>query len=77
MISLTLGFSLFLLSYLPGHLTASDGWAAAVISYMGLFDHLNDFARGLVDSRHVVFYLSSTFLFLFLMLRVVESCRWK
>jgi ABC-2 type transport system permease protein len=77
MISLTLGFSLFLLSYLPGHLTVSDGWAASVISYVGLFDHLNDFARGLVDSRHVVFYLSTTFLFLFLTLRVVESRRWK
>ena len=75
-ISLTLGFSLFLLSYLPGHIPMADGWVAAVISYVGLFDHLNDFARGLVDSRHVVFYLSTTFLFLFLTLRVVESRRW-
>ena len=38
---------------------------------------MNDFARGLVDTRHVVFYVSLTFLFLFLTLRVVESRRWK
>jgi len=76
-ISLTLGFSLFLLSYLPGHLPMADNWVASAISYVGLFDHLNDFARGQVDSRRVVFYLSTTFLFLFLTLRVVESRRWK
>jgi len=34
-------------------------------------------ARGVVDTRTVVFYLSLTFLFLFLTLRVVESRRWK
>ena len=78
MITLTLSFSLFLLSYLPGHFSASDdSLVAAVLSYVGLFDHLNDFARGLVDTRHVIFYLSMTFLFLFLTLRVVESRRWK
>lgn len=77
MLCLTMCFSLFLLSYLPGHLPASNGWMASVVSYIGMFDHLNDFARGLVDTRRVVFYLSFTFLFLFLTLRVVESRRWK
>ena len=35
------------------------------------------FARGVVDSRAVVFFLSLTFFFLFLTLRAVESRRWK
>ncbi len=77
MVSFTLGFTLFLLSFLPGHLPAGAGWEAAVFSHVALFDHMNDFARGVVDTRHVVFYLSLTFLFLFLTLRVVESRRWK
>jgi ABC-2 type transport system permease protein len=38
---------------------------------------MNDFARGVVDTRTLVFYLSLTALFLFLTLRVVESRRWK
>jgi len=38
---------------------------------------LHDFARGVVDSRAVVFFLSLTFFFLFLTLRAVESRRWK
>ena len=37
----------------------------------------SDFARGVVDTRAVIFYVSATFLFLFLTLRVVESRRWK
>lgn len=77
MISLTLSFTLFLLSFMPGHMTGLPGWQAEVLSYVAMFDHMNDFARGLVDTRHVVFYLSLTFLFLFLTLRAVESRRWK
>ena len=42
-----------------------------------LFDQMHDFARGVVDTRAVIFYVSATFLFLFLTLRVVESRRWK
>ena len=38
---------------------------------------MDDFARGVVDTRAVVFYVSATFFFLFLTLRVVESRRWK
>jgi ABC-2 type transport system permease protein len=77
MISFTLGYSLLLLSYLPGHLPLSAAWQEDFVSYVSLPDHMNDFARGVVDTRHVVFYLSAIFLFLFLTLRVVQSRRWK
>lgn len=76
MISFTVGYTLFLLSWLSGNLQLAPGWQASLVSYVALFDHMNDFARGMVDSRHVVFYVSATFLFLFLTLRVVESRRW-
>ena len=42
-----------------------------------MFEQMDDFARGVVDTRAVIFYVSLTFLFLFLTLRVVESRRWK
>jgi ABC-2 type transport system permease protein len=77
MISFTLGFTLFLLSFLPGRLPLTAGWQGTVLSYFALADHMNDFARGLVDTRYIVFYVSLTIMFLFLTLRVVESRRWK
>jgi ABC-2 type transport system permease protein len=77
MISFTLGFTLFLLSFLPGHLPMTAGWVGAALSYFALADHMNDFARGLVDTRYIMFYVSATVLFLFLTLRVVEGRRWK
>lgn len=80
LISFVLGVSLFSLAYLaksaqtkqPGAL-----WEAQVFSHFNLFDHMDDFARGVVDTQTVVFYVSLTFVFLFLTLRVVESRRWK
>ena len=42
-----------------------------------LFKQMDDFTRGVVDTRAVVFYVSLTFFFLFLTLRAVESRRWK
>ena len=77
MISFVLGVTLFSLGFLAKAIPVATQWQSQVISYFGLFDQMNDFARGVVDTRAVVFYLSLTFFFLFLTLRVVESRRWK
>ena len=53
------------------------GWAAQILHHINAIEHMRDFTRGVVDTRQVVFYLSLTFWFLFLTLRVVESRRWK
>jgi ABC-2 type transport system permease protein len=36
------------------------------VSYLNLWEHMDDFSRGIVDSRRVVYYVSGTALFLFL-----------
>ncbi|HAO77367.1 MAG TPA: hypothetical protein DCQ92_00040 [Verrucomicrobia subdivision 3 bacterium] len=78
MISFVLGVSLFSLGFLAEALPATtQPWQLQIVSYFGLFEQMHDFARGVVDVRAVVFYVSATFLFLFLTLRVVESRRWK
>jgi ABC-2 type transport system permease protein len=77
MICLVLGVSLFLLSFLSGQLAVSDTWQASALAHFALVEQMHDFARGVVDTRPVVFYLSVTVFFLFLTLRVVESRRWK
>jgi len=77
MISFVLGVSLFALGFLAEAIPMAGRWQAQAISYFGLFEQMRDFARGVVDTRAVIFYVSATFWFLFLTLRVVESRRWK
>jgi len=75
--SFVLGLGLFILSLRSLVPAPSTDWAAKVFSYISLSEHMEDFARGFVDTRHIVFYLSWTLVFLFLTLKVVESRRWK
>ena len=77
MISFVIGVSLFSLGFLAEAIPATTHWQSQVLSYFNLFEQMHDFARGVVDTRAVIFYVSLTFLFLFLTLRVVESRRWK
>jgi ABC-2 type transport system permease protein len=72
-----LGMGMFLLSYLPYIFKSAPPWQAKLYSYISMIEHLRDFSRGVVDTRHVVFYLTLTAFFLFLNLKVVESRRWK
>lgn len=76
MIALALGVSLYLLSFLSYAMTAT-GWMAKIFNHLSLVEQMRDFARGVVDIRPVVLYLSLTVLFLFLTLKSVESRRWK
>ena len=77
MISFALGFSILLVSYLSDRPLVTTGWLGDIVSQVALVGHMRDFSRGIVDTRHVVFYVTLTALFLFLTLRVVESRRWK
>lgn len=75
-LSLAMGISLFMLSYFVMGASSASDWRSQ-FSYLSLIEYMKDFARGVVDTRPLVFYLSSTALFLFLTLKVVESRRWK
>ena len=77
MISFVLGASLFSLGFLAQAMRGGTDWRSQVLAHFNLFDHMHNFARGMVDLGTVTFYLSATLLFLFLTLRVVESRRWK
>ena len=77
MVGFVLGVTLFAMGFLAEALPVTAQWQSQVLSYFGLFEQMHDFARGVVDTRTVVFYVSATFVFLFLTLRAVESRRWK
>jgi ABC-2 type transport system permease protein len=44
---------------------------------LSLFDHFHSFARGVVDSRSVVYFIGFTAFFLFLAVRVLGSRAWR
>jgi ABC-type transport system involved in multi-copper enzyme maturation permease subunit len=49
-----------------------------LVSYISVPMHFhNDFSRGLLDTRHLVLYLSVTVCCLFLTVRSLESRRWR
>jgi gliding motility-associated transport system permease protein len=77
MISFVFGVSLFSLGFLAEAISTPSQWQSQALSYFGMFEQMHNFARGVVDTRAAIFYVSLTFFFLFLTLRVVESRRWK
>ena len=76
-VSLAAGVALFIVAYVAQGATATDPWQEQILHCFNLFKQMDDFSRGVVDTRTVVFYASFSLLFLFLTLRVVESRRWK
>jgi len=44
---------------------------------LNLWNHMDEFARGVVDSRRLVYYLSATLFFLFLTTRALEARKWR
>jgi len=72
-----LGLTLFVLGLRSLVPVSSESWSGPVFAYIAMPEHMELFARGVIDTRPVVYYLSLTGLFLFLTLKVVESRRWK
>jgi ABC-2 type transport system permease protein len=65
---------LWVLGWVSGYETAT--WAQ-VLSYMSVITHFESFAKGVLDSKDAVFYLTLTFLGLFFTARSMESLRWR
>jgi ABC-2 type transport system permease protein len=77
MLCFVAGISLFLMSFLSYALPPQAGWSSVALNHVNLVEHMRDFSRGILDTRQVLFYVSTTCFFLFLTLKVVESRRWR
>jgi ABC-2 type transport system permease protein len=53
------------------------GVTGDIILEISMRTHFGDFARGIVDTSHIVYYLSMIAVFLFLAVRSVETRRWR
>jgi ABC-2 type transport system permease protein len=48
-----------------------------ILQYLSVIGHFEDFTRGVLDTKHLVYYASFTIFGLFLTMRSVESERWR
>lgn len=71
-------FAVLLLFYIIGWAgDFSDPLVGRLVNYLSLTGHFDDFLRGIVDTEHVVFYLSFITFGLFLTAKSVDSERWR
>ena len=75
MVAVALVFLLFLLGIFEGQID-NEGLKQAV-SYVNLWDHIDEFARGIVDTRRLAYYGTGVLFFLFLATRALEDKKWR
>ena len=50
-----------------------SNWAVGAVNYLQIFEHLDDFSRGIIDTRPFFYYASTSFLLLGLSTLVIEA----
>jgi ABC-2 type transport system permease protein len=71
-------FAVFLMFWVINWIASSTGpTMQSVLNYLAITEHLNDFTRGVLDTKHLVYYVSFIAFSLFLTVRSVDSERWR
>jgi ABC-2 type transport system permease protein len=71
-------FSVFLMLWVINWLGSfSTGWVADVTNYLSITDQLDDFTKGVIDTSHLIYYLSFITFGLFLTAKAVDTERWR
>jgi ABC-2 type transport system permease protein len=71
-------FGIFLMLWVIDWVATFAGPRARTIyEYLSITGHFDDFTKGVLDTRHVVYYLSFIAFGLFLTVRSVDSERWR
>ncbi len=71
-------FVVFLMLWIINWIASFSGpTTQAVLNYLSITDHLDDFTRGIIDTKHLVYYVSFIAFGLFLTSRSVDTERWR
>ena len=71
-------FVVFLFFWIINWVADSAGpLMSQILSYLSITEHFDDFGKGIIDTKHVIFYLSFIAFGLFLTLKSVDSERWR
>jgi ABC-2 type transport system permease protein len=74
----TATFAVFLLLWVVNWLGSFVGpTAQAVLAHLSITDHFDDFAKGVIDTKHLIYYVSFIAFGLFLTAKSVDSERWR
>src|SRR6056297_1635463 len=58
-------------------LMKAPSFLAPFMSFVGLGSHFDSIAKGVIDSKDIIYYISFIFLFLWLNVRVIEKRSWR
>jgi ABC-2 type transport system permease protein len=71
-------FSVFLLLWIISWIGSfSSGFVSELTSYLSVIEHFDDFAKGVIDTTHVIYYLSLITFGLFMTAKSVDTERWR
>jgi ABC-2 type transport system permease protein len=71
-------FSVFLMLWIVSWIgSISTGWMTDLTSYLSVVEHFDDFSKGVIDTTHVIYYLSLISFGLFLTAKSVDTERWR
>jgi len=71
-------FAVFLMLWVINWISTFVGpTTQAVLGFLSITEHFDDFAKGIIDTRHVIYYLSFMAFGLFLTMKSVDSERWR
>jgi len=71
-------FFVCLMLWLLNWFTSFDSSAmASVINYLSIVTYFDNFSKGVIETKDVIFYLSMIFFALFITSRSMESLRWR
>ena len=71
-------FAVFLMLWVISWISTFVGpTTQTVLQYLSLTEHFDDFAKGIIDTKHVIYYLSFMAFGLFLTAKSVDSERWR
>jgi ABC-2 type transport system permease protein len=71
-------FAVFLLLWVINWIAGAMGpTGQAVLQYLSITEHFDDFAKGVIDTKHLVYYISFIAFGLFLTMKSVDSERWR
>ncbi len=74
----TASFAVFLLLWILDWMGSFTGpTVSALLSYLSIVGHFDDFSKGVIDTTHVIYYVSFITFGLFLTAKSVDSERWR
>jgi ABC-2 type transport system permease protein len=78
MVAGTASFVVFLLLWIISWFGDNVGpTLGSILHYLSITEHFDDFGKGIIDTKHIVFYLSFIVFGLFLATKSVDSERWR